>query len=177
MVAARLRDDTYNSCCMHACMYACVTVTAANIVDLNDSWQSIMRPEIIDLQNMYGCDHSQFDSIDYMIWKSSLVATVDPLCLATIRPDITQGCHWPLCAQNQALKMLLVFCSSCCWSTVKRLQHTSRRVFLNAPTVVVQGVLLHLGYDGWWEQDMQELPLKRMSDAKVPSCSSCAIVF
>jgi len=31
----------------------------------------------------------------------------------------------------------------------------------------VQGVLLHLGYDGWWEQDMQELPLKRMSDAKV----------
>lgn len=30
-----------------------------------------------------------------------------------------------------------------------------------------QGVLLHLGYDGWWEQDMQELPLKRMSDAKV----------
>lgn len=32
---------------------------------------------------------------------------------------------------------------------------------------MVQGVLLHLGYDGWWEQDMQELPLKRMSDAKV----------
>lgn len=31
----------------------------------------------------------------------------------------------------------------------------------------VQGVLLHLGYDGWWEQDMQEIPLKRMSDAKV----------
>lgn len=31
----------------------------------------------------------------------------------------------------------------------------------------MQGVLLHLGYDGWWEQDMQEIPLKRMSDAKV----------
>ena len=37
-------------------------------------------------------------------------------------------------------------------------------------SVVVQGVLLHLGYDGWWEQDMQELPLKRMSDAKVYKC-------
>ena len=33
--------------------------------------------------------------------------------------------------------------------------------------MMVQGVLLHLGYDGWWEQDMQELPLKRMSDAQV----------
>lgn len=32
---------------------------------------------------------------------------------------------------------------------------------------IVQGVLLHLGYDGWWEQDMQEIHLKRMSDAKV----------
>lgn len=28
-------------------------------------------------------------------------------------------------------------------------------------------MLLHLGYDGWWEQDMQEISLKRMSDAKV----------
>ncbi len=42
-----------------------------------------------------------------------------------------------------------------------------KKLVLNAAAVVVQGVLLHLGYDGWWEQDMQELPLKRMSDAKV----------
>ena len=33
----------------------------------------------------------------------------------------------------------------------------------------MQDVILHLGYDGWWEQDMQELPLKRLSDAKVTS--------
>ena len=32
---------------------------------------------------------------------------------------------------------------------------------------MVQGVVLHLGYDGWWEQDMQQIPLKRMPDAKV----------
>lgn len=38
----------------------------------------------------------------------------------------------------------------------------------------MQGVLLHLGYDGWWEQDMQQLPLKRMSDAKVSvQCVLC----
>lgn len=30
---------------------------------------------------------------------------------------------------------------------------------------------MHLGYDGWWEQDMQELPLKRLADAKVDLCS------
>lgn len=34
----------------------------------------------------------------------------------------------------------------------------------------LQDVILHLGYDGWWEQDMQEMPLKRLSDAKVTCC-------
>ena len=33
-----------------------------------------------------------------------------------------------------------------------------------------QGVVVHLGYDGWWEQDMQELPMKRLSDSQVCLC-------
>ncbi len=33
--------------CMHACMHACGTITAANIVDSNDNWHSIMRHKVI----------------------------------------------------------------------------------------------------------------------------------
>lgn len=78
-------------------------------------------------------------------------STVDRQCLAIICPGTTQGCHWPSVHQQS--------------------------YEFSAAAVVVQGVLLHLGYDGWWEEDMQELPLKRMSDAKVISCFSRVYVF
>ncbi|KAL3139315.1 hypothetical protein ABBQ38_003653 [Trebouxia sp. C0009 RCD-2024] len=41
----------------------------------------------------------------------------------------------------------------------------------SGPLRNAQGVVLHLGYDGWWEQDMQQIPLKRLSDAKVSQYS------
>ena len=50
------QDDMCNSCWY---MHVCVTITAASIVDSNDNWQGVMRYEVIGLQDMCGCDHSQ----------------------------------------------------------------------------------------------------------------------